>query len=88
VIVMHLAMAVLVFALVGAGTSAAQTPAEAYEKGCAACHRSESAVIRRIPRHDDAARRAWIEAFMAQHPCERDDLKPSIVEYLLERSRR
>jgi hypothetical protein len=65
----------------------AQTPAEAYQRGCANCHRSENTVLRHIPKRDEAARRAWIEAFMAQHPCERDDLKELIVTYLLDRSR-
>ena len=67
------------------GPSNAQTPAEAYSKGCGGCHSSEK-VLRRIPKASDAERRAWIEKFMTQHPCERDDLKPLIVDYLLEKS--
>lgn len=66
---------------------AGQTPAEAYKRGCASCHASEGRVLRAIPKGDDARRRAWLEAFMAQHPCERDDLKALIVQYLVERSR-
>ncbi len=84
---MRVWFAVVGLSLLALRPSAAQTPSEAYQKGCANCHRSESAVLRRIPGRDDAGRRAWIEAFMAQHPCERDDLKELIVEYLLERSR-
>jgi hypothetical protein len=44
-------------------------------------------ILRRIPKASQADRRAWIERFMTQHPCERDELKPLIVDYLLERSR-
>jgi len=69
------------------GPSIAQTPAAAYNAGCASCHSSERAVLRAIPRVPDTERRAWIEKFMTQHPCERDDLKPLILDYLLERSR-
>jgi hypothetical protein len=65
----------------------AQTPAEAYKKGCGGCHQSEGRVLRPIPKASEPERRAWIEKFMTQHPCERDDLKPLIVDYLLERSR-
>ena len=65
----------------------AQTPAEAFRRGCAGCHTSERVILRRIPKAPDADRRTWIEKFMTQHPCERDDLKPLIVDYLLERSR-
>ena len=42
------------------------------------------AVFRSAPK---PSARAWIEAFMALHPCKCDDLKPAIVDYLLERSR-
>jgi mono/diheme cytochrome c family protein len=59
--------------------SIAQTPAEAYIKGCAGCHSSEG---------PEPERRAWIEKFMTQHPCERDDLKLLIATYLLEKSAR
>jgi hypothetical protein len=69
------------------GPSTAQAPAEAYTKGCGGCHSSERMVLRRIPKAPELERRAWIEKFMTQHPCERDDLKPLIVDYLLERSR-
>jgi len=65
----------------------AQTPAEAFRRGCAGCHTSERPILRRIPKAAEAQRSAWIERFMTQHPCERDDLKPLIVHYLLERSR-
>lgn len=65
----------------------AETPLEAYRKGCAGCHSTERD-LRKIPRTPASERRAWIEAFMARHPCERDDLKPLIVQYLLSRSER
>lgn len=65
----------------------AQTPAEAFRRGCFGCHTSERPILRRIPKAPEADRRTWIEKFMAQHPCERDDLKPLIVDYLIERSR-
>jgi hypothetical protein len=68
--------------------SRAQTPAEAYARGCATCHSSERAVLRGIPRQPDAERRAWLEHFMAHHPCERDSLKPLILEYLMEKTAR
>lgn len=84
---MRVPFLVVILWLVALCPAAAQTPAEAYQKGCANCHRSESAVLRRIPKHDEAGRRAWIESFMAQHPNERGDLKELIVEYLVERSR-
>ena len=57
----------------------AQTPADAFRRGCAGCHTSERIILRRIPKAPDADRRTWIEKFMTQHPCERDDLKPLIV---------
>ena len=70
------------------GLAHAQSGRDAYALGCASCHRSEQRVLRKIPRQPEAQRRVWIENFMAQHPCERDDLKPQIVEYLLSRSAR
>ncbi|MBM3530561.1 MAG: hypothetical protein FJX62_20965 [Alphaproteobacteria bacterium] len=86
----NLAAAGLALALLagGIGRSGAQTPAEAYAKGCGGCHTSERVVLRKIPRGTETGRRTWIETFMAQHPCERDSLKPLIVEYLLERTAR
>lgn len=69
------------------GPANAQTPAEAYGKGRGGCHTTERTVLRRIPKAPEPERRAWIEKFMTQHPCERDDLKPLIVDYLLDRSR-
>ncbi len=66
----------------------AMTPAEAYQRGCAECHRRESSVLRAIPARPEAERRAWIERFMAQHPCACDEARPLIVDYLLERTRR
>jgi hypothetical protein len=64
------------------------TPAESYKKGCGGCHLSERTVLRKIPRKPYAERRLWIEAFIAQHPCECDPVKPKIIEYLLEKTRR
>jgi hypothetical protein len=66
----------------------AMTPAEAYQRGCAECHRRETSVLRAIPSRPEAERRAWIERFMAQHPCACDEARPLIVDYLLERTRR
>lgn len=75
--------------LVVAAPAAAQTGATAFERGCGGgCHASETRVLRAIPRGDDTARRAWIEAFMARHPCHCDEMKPAILDYLTERSRR
>lgn len=69
--------------------SAAETPAEAFAKGCGGgCHQSERLVLRKFARVPQAERRASIESFMAQHPCKRDSLKPLIVEYLLQRTAR
>lgn len=84
---MRVPFLVVILSLLALCPAAAQTPAEACQKGCANCHRSESALLRQIPKRDDAGRRDWIETFMAQHPCERDDLKALIVEHLVERSR-
>ena len=78
----------MVFALADMRSASAETPAEAYAKGCGGCHTSERTALRKITRVPIAERRAWIEAFMAQHPCERDSLKPLIVEYLLQRTAR
>ncbi len=64
------------------------TPAEAYADGCGGCHPRERTVLRAIPAGSEAERRAWIENFMRQHPCEHDDLKPKIIDYLLEKTRR
>jgi len=72
----------------GAETATSATGADAFTKGCGGCHSSESAVLRRIPRGDDEGRRAWLQTFITLHPCERDDLKPVILDYLVERSRR
>jgi hypothetical protein len=83
-----LVVAVIAVAALIAGPGAqAQTPAEAFRRGCAGCHTSERPILRRIPKAAEAERRSWIEKFMTQHPCERDDLKPLIVDYLIERSR-
>ena len=79
--------AVLVTALIDGTGANAQTPAEAFRRGCAGCHTSERVILRRILKAPEADRRTFIEKFMTQHPCERDDLKPLIVDYLLERSR-
>jgi hypothetical protein len=68
---------------------AAQTSTEAFNRGCGGgCHASDAAIVRRIRKEPEAERRAWIESFMTLHPCARDELKPVIVDYLLERSRR
>jgi cytochrome c5 len=67
------------------GTAAAQTPVEAFSKGCGGCH-SAQRVLRGIPKATPSERRAWLEQFMTQHPCERDDLKPLIIDYLIEKS--
>ncbi|HRJ69415.1 MAG TPA: hypothetical protein PK812_07380 [Beijerinckiaceae bacterium] len=67
---------------------AALTPAQAYARGCGSCHRSERGVVRAIPKRPDAERRAWIETFMADHPCEFDAGKAKILDYLVEKSRR
>lgn len=68
----------------------AQSPtlAEAYISGCGGCHTNESKVLRAIPRLAEAERRVWIEDFMRGHPCEHDTLKPAIVDYLLQKTRR
>lgn len=71
-----------------AETTSATTGADAFIRGCGGCHNSESAVVRRIPRGDDQDRRAWLQKFMALHPCECDELKPVILDHLVERSRR
>ena len=68
------------------GSPKAQTSAEAFKLGCGGCHSSEKSVLGAIPKEPQSERRAWIEKFMSQHPCERDDLKPLIVNYLLEKS--
>ncbi|MCC6888808.1 MAG: hypothetical protein IT536_09760 [Hyphomicrobiales bacterium] len=86
-VMMDRLLAFAALALLGAGTGAAQTPAEAFKLGCGSCHPSESRVLRAIPDRDDLRRRAFIQQFMAQHPCERDDLKPLIVDYLLARTK-
>lgn len=76
-------------AWLAAAPAAAQTGAEAFARGCGGgCHQSETRVLRAIPRGTDAERRAWITAFMARHPCQCDELKPAILDYLTERSRR
>lgn len=69
------------------GTSA-QTAAEAYARGCGGCHESELKLLTRLRKVPDAERRAWLEKFFTQHPCERDDLKPLILDYLLQRTTR
>jgi hypothetical protein len=66
---------------------AAFTPKESYLRGCGGCHTRESAVLRKIPRKSEPDRRAWIEQFMAAHPCECDPVKPKIVDYLISRTR-
>lgn len=81
-------LALMVLALTDIRPVSAETPAEAYAKGCGGCHTSERTTLRKITRVPTVQRRAWIEAFMSQHPCERDSLKPLIVEYLLERTTR
>ncbi len=69
--------------------TAAETPAEAYAKGCGGgCHQSKRLVVRKFARVPQAERRAAIESFMSQHPCKRDELKPLILEYLLQQAAR
>jgi hypothetical protein len=41
-----------------------------------------------LRKEPETGRRAWLETFMSTHPCACDELKPVIVDYLLERSRR
>jgi hypothetical protein len=68
--------------------ASAQTPTEAFNRGCGGgCHASDAAIVRRIRKEPEAERRTWIVSFMSLHPCACDDLKPVIVDYLLERSR-
>jgi hypothetical protein len=61
---------------------------QAYLAGCAGCHDSERAVLRKIPRLPDPQRSAWIDSFMASHPCEADRLKPLIRDYLMQKTAR
>jgi hypothetical protein len=83
-VVMALASAIALPKVAGA-----ETPAEAYAKGCGGgCHQSERPVMRKFARFAQTERRAAIESFMAQHPCKCDELKPLIVEYLLQRTAR
>ncbi|MBM3609836.1 MAG: hypothetical protein FJX29_15565 [Alphaproteobacteria bacterium] len=83
-----LAICVCASAAGGQTLPPASSPADAYARGCASCHASEQRILRAIPSLDDEKRAAWIRQFMAGHPCERDDLKPQIEQYLLEKSRR
>jgi len=70
-------------------SSLAQTGAEAFNLGCGGgCHSSERKVLRAIPKGTDQSRRQWIVDFISQHPCSRDDLKPIIIDYLVERTKR
>jgi hypothetical protein len=79
----------MVLASATASPAAAQTPAEAYANGCGGgCHQSERPVLRKFARLPQPERRAAIESFMAQHPSKSDELKPLIVEYLLQRAAR
>lgn len=67
----------------------AQTGAEAFGLGCGGgCHSTDRKVIKAIPKGHEKIRQQWLFNFMAQHPCNRDDLKPLILDYLLERTRR
>ena len=80
----------LTFVLLGfiSNRVAAQTSSEAFNRVCGGgCHASDAAVVRRIRKEPETERRAWIESFMTLHPCACDELKPVIVNYLLERSR-
>lgn len=75
--------------LIGPASAQVQsvTPAQAYADGCGGCHASERRVLRAIPRGSEAEQRAWLVAFMANHPCEHDHLRGQIVEYLLARTK-
>lgn len=67
----------------------AQTGAEAFILGCGGgCHSTDRKVIKSIPKGHEKMRQQWLINFMAQHPCNRDDLKPLILDYLLERTLR
>jgi cytochrome c553 len=79
---------VLALALSGGAAAHAESPVQAYLAGCAGCHDSERAVLRKIPRLPDAQRALWIDSFMASHPCEADRLKPLIRDYLMQKSAR
>jgi hypothetical protein len=84
-------LAVVLLSLIAldpSGAETATTGAAAFKRGCGGCHSSEASVVRRIPRGDDATRRAWLQKFMALHPCECDEVKPEILDYLVEQSRR
>jgi hypothetical protein len=90
---MRYLLAVLSLLVIALDPSAAETAIstagpDAFKRGCGGCHSSEAAVVRRIPRGDDPMRRAWLQKFMALHPCECDEVKPEILDYLVERSRR
>jgi cytochrome c553 len=79
---------VLALSLVGMTAAQAESPVQAYLAGCAGCHDSERAVLRKIPRLPDAQRATWIDSFMASHPCEADRLKPLIRDYLMQKTAR
>jgi cytochrome c553 len=79
---------VLALSLVGMTAARAESPVQAYLAGCAGCHDSERAVLRKIPRLPDAQRAVWIDSFMASHPCEADRLKPLIRDYLMQKTAR
>jgi cytochrome c553 len=79
---------VLALSLAGFTAARAESPVQAYLAGCAGCHDSERAVLRKIPRLPDAQRVLWIDSFMASHPCEADRLKPLIRDYLMQKTTR
>jgi hypothetical protein len=66
-----------------------QTPDDAFAQGCGGgCHASDRSIVRKLKTIQPDARRAWLEKFMSLHPCVHDDLKPAILDLLIERSRK
>lgn len=82
------ALLVAAFDLV-AHSATAQTPNDAFVQGCGGgCHASDRPIVRKLKTIQADARRAWLEKFMSLHPCVHDDLKPEILDLLIERSRK
>lgn len=55
----------------------------AYAEACADCHRTPTRFMARVPGDDDAARAAWLEAFLPDHYAPDAQARADMIAWLL-----
>ena len=64
----------------------AATPEEAaYNSTCLSCHASVSRIAKKVQGADEAAKRAYLDTFLAKHHAPDKEVREKIIQYLVTR---